>query len=435
MPHVAFVPLTGLRVRSAEMLELGMSLPGLRQRASALQELPALGLLTLAGMTPHDWSCSWHAAQGCENELVEDVAATGPTLIAISALTASAEDAYRLSAAFAERSLPVVIGGLHATACSEEVARHCDAVVVGDGEPVWQEVLADAARGQLRPKYQASRTFDLAEAPLPRFDLLGHAPPRWTLQTQRGCPFACDFCGASRLLGPFREKPIERIRAELAAMNSITPRPWLELADDNTFAGERDTSELFAALQESGARYFTEADWRIGERPDVLASLADSGCVQVLVGIESLQFRYPGMGAKHAELQRMMDAVQAIQEAGVAVNGCFVIGADGETDASLDHMTEFVLQSPLAEVQITLQTPFPGTGLYRRLQRENRLLADRGWSYYSLFDVTYQPDCLTVEGLESGFRRVLRNVFSPEASRRRFELRKAILRNPRASSQ
>src|SRR5207244_2151004 len=130
----------------------------------------------------------------------------------------------------------------------------------------------------------------------------------------------------------------------------------LELADDNTFAGTRDPAPLFEALAHARCRYFTEVDWRIGERPEVLAGLAPSGCVQVLVGIESLVFRHPGMGAKQAELTRMLDAVRAIQEAGVAVIGCFIVGAAGETRASLDRLTEFLLRSPFADVQLTLQT-------------------------------------------------------------------------------
>lgn len=150
--------------------------------------------------------------------------------------------------------------------------------------------------------------------------------------------------------------------------------------------------------------------------------------MQVLVGIESIVFRYPGMGGKRAELDRIMDAVCAVQEAGVVVNGCFIVGADGESDESLDRLVTFILDSSLAEVQITLQTPFPGTMLYNRLARQGRLIEERDWSFHTLFDVTYRPDSMTVPQLEAGFRRVLQAVFSPAANERRTQIRKSIWR-------
>jgi radical SAM superfamily enzyme YgiQ (UPF0313 family) len=148
MPHVAFIPFTGLRVREQELLKLGMSLPGLRRRADAIAELPALGLLTIAGLTPPDWSCSYQPVGGVDQEeLLDRLVDQQPTLVAVSMLTASAEEAYRFCASLRSAGLRSVIGGLHATACPEEAGNWCDAVVVGHGEPVWQAVLADAARG------------------------------------------------------------------------------------------------------------------------------------------------------------------------------------------------------------------------------------------------------------------------------------------------
>src|SRR5262249_3517315 len=181
--------------------------------------------------------------------------------------------------------------------------------VGGGGERIGGWLWAAARRDELQPTYRASTPFDLAQSPLPRFDLLPGRAPRITVQTQRGCPLACEFCAASRLLGPFREKPAERLRAELQAIAERWPRPVVERADATTFVGGRDPQPLFEALSAGGARYFTEVDWRIGERPEVLRGLASSGCVQVLVGLESLVFRHPGMGAKQADLQRMLDAV------------------------------------------------------------------------------------------------------------------------------
>lgn len=457
MPHVALAPLTGLRVREAKLLELGMSLPGLRRRADALAELPALGLLTLAALTPPDWTISYHdgaaalsAASAASDsaasrkaaleQFVEQIAATRPTLVALSALTASVEDAYRLATRLRQRGLQVALGGLHATVCPDEAARYVDAVVVGEGEPVWETLLRDAAANELRPLYRPTTVYDLAQAPIPRWDLLGHRPrPRYTLQTERGCPLACDFCGASRLLGGFREKPLARIRAELDALVAHAPprhadQPWLELADDNTFAGTRDPELLFDLFRERGVRYFTESDWRIGQRPELLRGLADSGCEQLLVGVESLVFRYHGMGAKRTELEPMLDSVRAIQEAGVAVNGCFIVGADGETRESLDALAEFLIDSPFAELQVTLQTPFPGTALYRRLEKAGRLLPDRTWSAYTLFDVTFQPDRMGVTELQCGFRDLLTAVFGAGPTARRATIRRRLIRQRRPHS-
>ncbi|HEY3241731.1 MAG TPA: DUF4070 domain-containing protein [Phycisphaerae bacterium] len=121
-----------------------------------------------------------------------------------------------------------------------------------------------------------------------------------------------------------------------------------------------------------------------------------------------------------------MDALQAIQETGVAVNGCFILGCDGETRSSIDRLARFATDASLADVQITLQTPFPGTALRRRLQREKRLLANRDWSHYTLFDVTFQPDAMPIEELEHAFRDLLRQVFDPEAVRCRQMLRRKI---------
>jgi radical SAM superfamily enzyme YgiQ (UPF0313 family) len=428
VPHVALVPFTGFRVREREMSELGMALPGLQARAGAIARLPALGLLTIAGLNPESWTSSYHESGGSDaGALAEQIIEIRPDLVAVSALTASIEEAYQFSRLVRRAGLPVVLGGLHATACPDEARRYVDAVVVGDGESVWPEVLADAERRELRPLYRAERSFNLANAPLPRFDLLGTAVrPRFTIQTQRGCPLACDFCAASRLLGPWREKPVEKIAAELGAIQSIDPRPVVELADDNTFAGRRTVEPLLDALAVSGARYFTEVDWRIGERPDVLDGLANSGCVQVLIGLESLELRHGGMGAKGAPLARMIDAVEAIQDTGVAVVGCFIVGADGETEASLDRLGVFLESAPMADIQLTLMTPFPGTALHRRLRAQGRLIDDRDWSHYTLFDLTYQPDAMSVEALEAGFQSLVRQVFSADSARRRAAIRRRV---------
>lgn len=429
MPHVAFAAMSGLRVRESELLEFGMTLPGLAKRATALSGLPSLGLLTLAGMTSDSgWTYSYHDSSS--DTLFDEILEQQPDLVAVSALTASINQAYALCDSLRGSNVPTVIGGLHATALPDEAAVHATSVCVGDGESSWPTILADAKLGQLKPIYRATKPFDLAHCPMPAFSALpDRRPQRWTLQTQRGCPWACEFCAASRLLGPPRFKPVDRIAEELSVIKKLSGNtPWVELADDNTFAGRRDAQEILEVLADANIRFFTESDWRIGCQPKVVQRLAEAGCVQLLVGLESLAFRYPGMGRKRAELDQMTGAIATIQDHGIVVNGCFIIGADGETNASLDALAQFIDESPIAEIQLTLQTPFPGTALHRRLAKQGRLLVDRDWSHCTLFDVVHQPDLMSVTELEQGFRRVMRDVFGGTSGKRRSELRREVSR-------
>jgi radical SAM superfamily enzyme YgiQ (UPF0313 family) len=406
-------------------MELGMSLPGLEDRGRAVGRLPALGLLTLAGMLPAEWTCCYQSVSQVNDTLIDEIVQHQPDLVAISALTASIQEASRLSLRLREAGCQTVIGGLHATALPESLTPYFDAVVAGSGEGVWLTVLNNAIARKLKPVYQADRSPNLLW-PTPRFDLLSGHSARLTLQSQRGCTLACEFCGASRLLGRFSEKPLEQVQRELQQIKLLRSRPLIELADDNTFAGNRDPFALLDLLQACQARWFTETDWRIGENRELVNRLAGAGCIQVLVGIESLCFQYPGMGEKVAEMKRILRAVDNLQNAGVAVNGCFVIGADGETNVSIDRLIQFLENSPFAEIQLTVQTPFPGTALYRRLATAGRLLAERDWSHYTLFDVTYQPDQMSVQELELGFRRAIGQLFQGVALTSRRNLREQI---------
>lgn len=426
-PHVAFVSFVGLRVREEELAELGISLPGLGNRLAAVAELPALGLLTLAAQIPPGWTCSYHEVDKWSEQLVDKISHESPCVVAISALTASILEAYGFSDTLRRRGMFTAIGGLHATACPNEASVHADAVIVGDGESTWNQVLEDAWSGTPRQVYRAQQPFDLRDSIPPRFDLAATVPrSRFTVQTQRGCPFACEFCAASRLLGTFREKPAFLVQKELEELTKLTVGPVIELADDNTFAGPRNPDELLTVLSEANIRYFTETDWRIGERLELLRLLAASGCVQVLVGIESLVHDYLGFGSKRADLERVMAALDAIQDYGISVVGCFVLGADGETRNSAMHLTQFLLDCRLADVQVTLQTPFPGSPLRNRLAREGRILKDRGWDHYTLFDLTFVPDSMGVEELENSYKELARAIYSTDENVRRKKIRKNV---------
>ncbi len=416
---IALVAMSGVRVRNQELAAVGVTLPGFVERSQVIASLPSLGLLTLAGATPphHDLSYFEHV-----DVTPERLADEGFDLVAISTFTAQAPEAYALADACRARGRRVVIGGLHASVLPDEAAAHADHVVAGEGEEAWPELLADLEAGRARRLYDArGRVFSLAKAPLPRYDLLD--PTRYnriTLQTTRSCPRACTFCASGLLLrGPYRKKPVELVARDLEAIGRVWPRPFLELADDNTFVDKRWGRELVHTMGAAGAPWFTETDVTLADDPEFVDLLAASGCRQVLIGLEAADaaatssvearpFKAPRV-ARHAE------AVRTIQERGVSVNGCFVLGLDAHTPEVFARTAAYAQALGLAEVQLTVMTPFPGTPLYADLLAQGRILVPGDWGGNTLFDVTFRPASMTVKDLEAGLREAFRLVYAPAA--------------------
>jgi radical SAM superfamily enzyme YgiQ (UPF0313 family) len=421
--RIALIAMSGVRVRSQELLALGVTLPGFVERSAVIASLPSLGLLTLAGATPQHHELRYFEHGDVEPEAL---AAEGCDLVAISTFTAQAREAYAWSDRCRALGLRVVIGGLHATVCADEALAHADHVVVGEGEQVWPELLLDLERGTARAIYDArNRPFDLARSPLPRYELLDPARyNRITLQTTRSCPHRCTFCASGLLLrGSYRKKPIEVVQRDLDAVTRLWPRPFLELADDNTFVDKEWSKQLVRALIPYRLKWFTETDVSVADDPELLELLRESGCRQVLIGLEALDADTVGAleaaPFKRGRVHGYAAAVRRIQAAGVSVNGCFVLGADHHTPADVARIVRFADEVGLAEVQVTVLTPFPGTPLFAEFLRQGRVLAPGDWSSCTLFDVTFRPARMDVRELELALQDALRQLYAPECVQRR----------------
>jgi len=266
---------------------------------------------------------------------------------------------------------------------------------------------------------------DLGDAPLPRFDLLDvERYNRLTVQTQRGCPWRCEFCAASiRLTNRYKVKPVKKILAEVHEIKRLWPSPFIEFADDNTFVNRAWSEEFLRMLATFGLRWFTETDVRVADHPGLPKLMYDAGCYQVLIGFESPSAEsLAGIDRSNWKAKRRgeyLRAIDTLQSAGVTVNGCFIVGLDADTPGIFEQVNDFVRESGLIEVQVTVLTPFPGTRLYDRLKREGRLLQERFWDRCTLFDVNFTPKQMTVDELESGLRWLFRELYSEQATNRR----------------
>ncbi|MBM4001414.1 MAG: B12-binding domain-containing radical SAM protein [Planctomycetes bacterium] len=414
--RIGLIAMSGVRVRTRELIELGVTLPQFVSRGQVVASLPSLGLLTVAGLTPDDIDVAYREIAEVdprsELELFD--------LVGISSFTAQIDEAYELADRYREAGVPVVLGGLHVTLMPEEASRHADSVVLYGAEGAWQRLIADFRRGALDRRYEGLRR-DVFEEPndvFPRFDLLKGRPyNRVTVQTSRGCPLQCEFCAASvRLTSAFQQKPVDKVVREIEAARRVTEQPFFEFADDNTFVNKKWGKEFLRAVTPLGIQWFTETDVSIAEDDELLELLADSGCRQVLIGLESPSGEDLGgidpTGWKREHSARYLEAIDKIQSYGVTVNGCFILGLDNQTPDVFSQVKEFVDRSRLIEVQVGVLTPFPGTPLYDRLKREGRLLRDVYWDRCTLFDVNYRPKGMTVEQLETGLRRLFAEIYN-----------------------
>ncbi|MCB9757342.1 MAG: B12-binding domain-containing radical SAM protein [Candidatus Omnitrophica bacterium] len=417
---IGLIAMSGVRAHDEELMKVGLTLPGFVERSKVIASLPSLSLLTIAALTPADIDVEYREIKDFAQK---DSLPTDYDLVAISSLSAQISDAYQVADFYRQKKIPVVMGGLHVSSLPQEAKEHCLAVVAGEGEILWPRVMQDFINGCLQEFYIQSpnESFDLADAPMPRFELLDISKyNRLTVQTSRGCPHRCDFCASSILLTTkYKVKPVAKVIAEIRRIKELWPHPFIEFADDNSFVLRAHYKELLRALIPEDIRWFTEADISIAEDAELLQLMKQSGCKQVLIGLESPT----SAGLDHVEQRRNWKqgkheyyekAIEEIQAHGIAVNGCFILGLDGDDQSVFDRVYQFVEKTGLFEVQITVLTPFPGTPLYQRFKQQGRLIQERAWHTCTLFDINYFPKKMSVPQLRAGMIDLSRKLYDQE---------------------
>src|SRR5688572_131147 len=296
---IAFLALSGIRAHDAKLLDLGLTLPGFVERSKQVAQLPSLGLLYLAAVTPPGHDLKYYEAASDGEEAAEVYTAD---LVAISSFSAQIKEAYNIADRLRAAGVKVAIGGLHASVLPDEAAGHADYVIVGEAENVWPHVVAIAQAKQSQISNPKSQIFnardyvpvEVAALPVPRYDLLEDRPyNRFTVQTSRGCPWRCDFCASTVMLSQkYRKRPVEDVVRDIREIARHFPRPFIEFADDNTFVDKDWGKELCRQLIPLRIKWFTETDISVADDPELLRLMKKAGCRQVLVGLES-----PGQAA------------------------------------------------------------------------------------------------------------------------------------------
>jgi radical SAM superfamily enzyme YgiQ (UPF0313 family) len=371
-------------------------------------KFPTLALTVLAALCGEDWEVSiW-------DENVEEIDFDDPAdLVGISVMTPLAPRAYELARRFRERGYKVILGGFHPTFLPQEALQHADAVGIGEAEGYWTEVLSDFRRGTLKREYRAHGLPQRWGWPLPRRELIRDKPYFFknTLQTTRGCPFHCDFCAVTAFYGhTYRNRPLEEVEAEIRGLEGGLN--YLVFVDDNIVGCRQYARELLRRLIPYGKRWLSHATLDLARDPELIDLCARSGCKGLFVGFESLsEANLKEIGKSINRVEEYQEAVKRFHDAGIGIEGSFVVGFDEDEVSVFERLVEFVNKTHMDGAHIFIRTPFPGTRLYRKWEREGRIF-DRDWSHYDLGHVVFYPARMSPERLQEGYYWAYRELYS-----------------------
>ncbi|MBF0176188.1 MAG: B12-binding domain-containing radical SAM protein [Magnetococcales bacterium] len=372
-----------------------------------------LAIPTLAALTPKN-----HTVRIFDEHLEDIDFSWVPDLVGISARTMFAKRAYEISAMYRQRGVKTVLGGIHPSMCMEESLAHCDTVVSGEAEQIWPVVLQDAEKGVLQRSYQADTLVDLKRYPLPDRQGLSHCNYLLdVIQTTKGCPFRCEFCSVYAYDGNrVRHKSVEQVLDEIHAVgrteHGFDKKKSIFFADDNIIANKKFALELFQAIKPLNLSWSCQASVNLAKDDVLLQAMRESGCGAVLIGLESIDAHNLAQMNKDVNLKYdYATAIARIQATGILVHASFIVGYDGDTQASFDHLADFIAETNLLGPVINILTPFPGTPLFERMKKEGRILHE-DWNRYDSNHVVFKPSPMTPEALLTGHRRLIRKVYS-----------------------
>ncbi len=364
-------------------------------RSWQMEPLPAAAV---AGLTPPDIDVKFY------DDRLETIPFDEPTdAVVMSIETYTAKRAYQIASEYRKRKIPVIFGGFHATLVPEEVEQYAEAIVIGEAEMVWNEVIDDLRHGTLKKRYQIDSRPDLSEIKVDRSIFQGKRYlPIGLVETGRGCKFPCDFCAIQTFFDrSHRQRPVEDIIAEV---RTLKDKNRLFFFVDDNFAGNIKTAKpLLKELAKLKVRWITQMSINAAHDEEFLSLLSRSGCKGVLIGFETLNPENLRSMKKNFNMMKggYEQAMQNLNRYKIRVYATFVFGYEHDTPQSFSDSVEFAIEQKFYIAAFNHLTPFPGTPLYKRLEQEERLRYQAWWldDAYRYNDVPFNTKLLQPEDI------------------------------------
>ncbi len=340
------------------------------------------------------------------DERVEPFRPVPTDLVAMTVETFTARRAWEIARHYRSAGTPVVVGGHHPSMVPDEALEYADSVVIGDAEGAWEQVIADARNGALKPRYEGG--FGPDATPKIEFDRSIFAGRKYApvslVQVGRGCRFACDFCSIHAFYGKRRaQRPAADIVEEIS---TLPAGRMIFFVDDNLLWRRDRFVELMQALKPLRRSWSCQITIDVARDDELLDLMADAGCSLALIGFESLdkanlkQMRknWNGVAGEYDEV------VERLTRRGIMIYGTFVFGYDNDRPDAFANAAEFANAQGFAIANFNPLTPMPGTGLYERLDRDGELLRPNWWldPNYKYGDAIFQPKGMTHSQLRDG---------------------------------
>jgi radical SAM superfamily enzyme YgiQ (UPF0313 family) len=415
---------------------------------SVIVQMP-LNLGYIAALTPgDDWEFDVvdENIESALNEAGDDITFDPPDIVCLTALTYQAPRAYHIAKLAKKHGCTTIMGGIHASVCAEEAVQYVDAVITGEAETVWPQVIKDFEAGKLQKRYDGG---------LPNLSILKKVhPDRELLRkkygykfssivTTKGCPNRCDFCSVPTFQGQkYRERPVEDVLEEMAA----TDYKGLMFAEDNFYGHSVRSAERAKELFRGMIDRELKKDWlgftalNISQDAEALKLMRESGNFGFLVGIESTNPEVLKKMGKRVNLKlgatNYKECIRKIHDAGLIVWASVVFGADGDDKDSFKKMVDFVHDCKVDILTYGLDCPFPKTPLFYRLDSEKRLFRrnlPEDWEYYETANVVHKLVDMTLDEFVDGMQYVYDNVYAGDNVRKKFRVSMQETSDPRNS--
>jgi radical SAM superfamily enzyme YgiQ (UPF0313 family) len=376
--------------------------------------LPGLTFQMLAAVTPP--GIDLHMV----GETTDDIPYDGEwDLVGLTGMGSGLARAWQIGDEFRRRGRKVVIGGIAASLAPPELSlAHSDAVVIGEAELTWPEVLRDAEAGQLKTIYRMGTPPDVARLPLPRYDLMiGRKFGRWSpVQATRGCPFTCSFCSVTAFFHQgYRKRPVAEVIRDVRAAKRIRRSRYFAFIDDNIGVDWEYCRELWEALIPEKIIWMSQCSMHIAERPDMLELARRSGCRMLSFGVETVNSaNLKTIDKTWNPVDRYPAAVRTIREYGIDISTEMMIGLDEDDESAFDATHDFVMQNRISVPRVHILTPIPGTPLYDKMRAEGRLLNEE-FIRYTGGQIVFQPRRMEPDVLQRKFWELYERLFSWKA--------------------